>query len=145
MVSPVIDSIERWLMLSHSTTDALAEEERRKAAKKAKKADAKAKANAAVTPAKGMSAFETKRSNAQQTSGSTANKEEESTAVVDEDPKGEKLAATEQPLEDAMKLLLPLQQLNSPNVEIWTMTFDVAYRQSELYFASLSVNSHMCR
>ena len=53
--------------------------------------------------------------------------------MVDEDPKGEKLAATEQPLEDAMKLLLPLQQLNSPNVEIWTMTFDVAFRQSELY------------
>ena len=35
-------------------TDVLAEEERRKAAKKAKKADAKAKASAAVTPAKGM-------------------------------------------------------------------------------------------
>ena len=45
-------------------TDALAEEEKRKAAKKAKKADAKAKANAAVTPAKGMPAFEIEGSKA---------------------------------------------------------------------------------
>ena len=45
-------------MLQIARIDALAEEERRKAAKKAKKADAKAKANAAVTPAKGMLAFD---------------------------------------------------------------------------------------
>ena len=53
-LSCVFDAIERWLMLQIARIDALAEEERRKAAKKAKKADAKAKASAAVTPAKGM-------------------------------------------------------------------------------------------
>lgn len=57
-------------------------------------------------------------------------------AAKDDDPEGLKLLAVSDPLEQAAKRLLPLQQLQSNSLDTWIVTYDVAIRrrQSQLNF-----------
>lgn len=51
--------------------------------------------------------------------------------VVDEDPNGQKLAATATPLQEAMKFLAPLERQAASRVETWLLAFDVALAGSK--------------
>lgn len=52
--------------------------------------------------------------------------------IVDEDPKGEKLAATATPLEEARKFVEPLERQAASRIETWLLSFDVAFAGREL-------------
>lgn len=50
----------------------------------------------------------------------------------DEDPEGQKLLTTADPLGDAMKWLKPLETLAKDRVDVWVTIYDVTVRQSML-------------
>jgi N-alpha-acetyltransferase 15/16, NatA auxiliary subunit len=89
--------------------------EKKKAAKKAKKAAKKAEeqANAAAAAAAAVAA----------TTG------DQKDAKKDEDPRGEKLVKTDQPLEEAVKFLKPLQEFSPTLIETQLLAFDVHFRR----------------
>ena len=94
--------------------------EKKKAAKKAKKEAQKAEREAAEKAAK------------QDPNKTSANKSKASDEIKkkDEDPNGLKLAATSNPLGDAMKFLGPMLQLSPKNIEGQIAGFDVYIRRS---------------
>lgn len=47
--------------------------------------------------------------------------------VVDEDPNGDKLAATNSPLEEARKFVSHLERQAASRLETWLLSFDVAF------------------
>ncbi|WVQ81930.1 hypothetical protein IAT38_004057 [Cryptococcus sp. DSM 104549] len=89
------------------------EAERKKAAKKAQKAEQKAKKAALASGDK-----------------------KEEPPLPDEDPNGSKLLKTETPLDDALKLWKPLEQMASSRVEVWTTGYEIFIRK-KLYLAAL--------
>jgi peptide alpha-N-acetyltransferase len=99
---------------SNGADDAEAELERKKAAKKAKKAAEKAAAEAASK----------EKPNAPKPAEGPVKK-------VDEDPNGEKLAATKTPLEDALKFLNPLLEFSPKLVEGQLLGFEVQLRRGK--------------
>ncbi|KAI5301450.1 hypothetical protein KEM55_001724, partial [Ascosphaera atra] len=94
--------------------ETMSEADKKKAAKKARKekerADAEAAAKKAAATSKSSDADEKK---------------------VDEDPNGEKLVHTEDPLGAAVKVLSPLLKLDLKDVEVQTLGFDVFLRQNK--------------
>jgi hypothetical protein len=60
-----------------------------------------------------------------------AEKDEEETKAVDDDPDGLKAVSVEDPLEQAAKLLLPFATENHKFLQIWFVSYDVAVRRSE--------------
>jgi N-alpha-acetyltransferase 15/16, NatA auxiliary subunit len=95
--------------------------ERKKAAKKAKKEAQKAEREAAekaakVDPNKGAK---------------KKDEDKEGVKKKDDDPDGAKLAATTDPLGDAMKFLEPLLQFTARNVAVQTVGFEVFIRRSK--------------
>ena len=90
------------------------EAERKKAAKKAQKAEQKAR-KAALSSGDGK-------------------KEEQ--PIPDDDPTGIKALKTETPLEEALKLLKPLQKLAAGRIETQTLAYEIYIRQG-LYLAAL--------
>ena len=88
--------------------------EKKKAAKKAKKAAKKAEeqANAAAAAA-----------------AVAATTGDQKDAKKDEDPRGEKLVKTDQPLEEAVKFLKPLQEFSPTLIETQLLAFDVHFRR----------------
>lgn len=95
--------------------------ERKKAAKKAKKEAQKAEREAAEKAAK----------QDPNKAGSQKGRDGED-AKKDDDPTGAKLAATTDPLGDAMKFLGPLLQFSPKNIEGQIAGFEVYIRRSEL-------------
>ncbi|KAG5519500.1 hypothetical protein PMAC_002128 [Pneumocystis sp. 'macacae'] len=63
-------------------------------------------------------------------------KNEEEGLNIDDDPNGNKLIQTENPLQEALKFLLPLQLLDLNNIHIYIMEFEVYFRQ-EKYLQAL--------
>lgn len=55
----------------------------------------------------------------------------------DEDPKGEKLLQTSDPLAEAMKFVTPLLEFSPKNIEAQQISFEVFIRRSKLYHPSL--------
>ena len=49
----------------------------------------------------------------------------------DEDPEGLKLVSVPDPLERAAKLLNPLANLTTNNIDVWATIYDVAMRRSK--------------
>ncbi len=86
------------------------EAERRKAQKKAQKADSKAKKSAPPAPADG--------------------KKDEPT-LPDADPEGSQYLKECDPLKAIEKLLAPLYRVGSDNIDFWFIAFEVAMRKSE--------------
>lgn len=60
-----------------------------------------------------------------------ANDEKEAApaAPVDDDPDGLKLINTPKPLEEAAKLVRPLENLQPQDIRVWAMDFDLALRR----------------
>lgn len=58
----------------------------------------------------------------------------EEAPVPDDDPNGEKLLKTETPLEDAAKLLLPLEKLASERIETWTTAYEIESRRGAVSY-----------
>jgi len=58
----------------------------------------------------------------------------EAPAPRDEDPDGLKLLSVSDPLEQAAKLLAPLVNLASDNLDAWIALYDVAIRRSKGFF-----------
>jgi N-alpha-acetyltransferase 15/16, NatA auxiliary subunit len=94
--------------------------EKKKAAKKAKKEAQKAEREAAEKAAK------------QDPNKATQKGKEEDTKKKDDDPNGLKLAATTDPLGDALKFLWPLLQFSPKNIEGQIAGFEVFIRRSTL-------------
>jgi peptide alpha-N-acetyltransferase len=94
--------------------------ERKKAAKKAKKEAQKAEREAAEKAAKADP----------NKGGAQKGKDAESTKKKDEDPNGQTLAATADPLGEAMKFLAPLLQFSQKNVQAQIAGFEVYMRRS---------------
>ncbi|KAK3991022.1 N-alpha-acetyltransferase 15, NatA auxiliary subunit [Cladorrhinum sp. PSN332] len=97
--------------------------ERKKAAKKAKKEAQKAEREAAERAAK------------QDPNKGQKVKETEEPKKKDDDPNGVKLAATQDPLGDAMKFLGPLLQFSPKNIEGQIAGFEVYARRSKYLLA----------
>lgn len=98
--------------------------ERKKAAKKAKKEAQKAEREAAEKAAK-----------QDPNKAGAKTKDAEPAKKVDEDPNGLKLAATTDPLGDAMKFLGPLLQFSPKNIDAQIAGFEVFMRRSESFKA----------
>lgn len=94
--------------------------EKKKAAKRAKKEAQKAEREAAEKAAK-----------QDPNKASVKGKDNEEAKKKDEDPNGLKLAATNTPLEDAMKFLVPMLQFSPKNIDGQIAGFDVYIRRSE--------------
>ncbi|WVN90218.1 uncharacterized protein L203_105454 [Cryptococcus depauperatus CBS 7841] len=94
------------------------EAERKKATKKAQKAEAKAKKVAAAS----------------------GDKKEEA-PLPDDDPNGLKLLKTETPLDDALKIWKTLETLRSEEVETWIWGYEI-YMRKKLYLAALRCLLH---
>jgi N-alpha-acetyltransferase 15/16, NatA auxiliary subunit len=61
----------------------------------------------------------------------SANKDDDlSEPPKDDDPDGQKLLTTANPLSDAMKWLKPLETLTKDRVDVWVAIYDVTTRQS---------------
>ncbi|KAF8067854.1 NMDA receptor-regulated protein 1-domain-containing protein [Lyophyllum atratum] len=58
----------------------------------------------------------------------------------DEDPEGLKLLSVADPLEQAAKLLLPLNNLATDNIDAWILIYDVAIRRKKLLQAVKALN-----
>ncbi|KAK1831929.1 N-alpha-acetyltransferase 15, NatA auxiliary subunit [Podospora conica] len=99
--------------------------ERKKAAKKAKKEAQKAEREAAEKAAK----------QDPNKAGAQKGKDAEDTKKKDDDPSGLKLAATQDPLGDAMKFLNPLLQFSPLNVEAQVVGFEVFIRRKKYLLA----------
>ncbi|KAK0746853.1 NMDA receptor-regulated protein 1-domain-containing protein [Schizothecium vesticola] len=99
--------------------------ERKKAVKKAKKEAQKAEREAAEKAAK----QDPNKAGAQKA------KEAEDTKKKDDDPNGLRLAATQDPLGDAMKFLNPLLQFSPLNVEAQVVGFEVFMRRKKYLLA----------
>lgn len=97
--------------------------ERKKAAKKAKKEAQKAEREAAERAAK----QDPNKAGA----GAHKGKDGEEAKKKDDDPNGAKLAATTDPLGDAMKFLGPMLQFSPKNIEGQIAGFEVYIRRSE--------------
>ena len=95
--------------------------ERKKAAKKAKKEAQKAEREAAEKAAK----------QDPNKAGAQKGKDGEEAKKKDDDPNGAKLAATTDPLGDAMKFLTPLLQFSPKNIEGQIAGFEVYFRRSK--------------
>ncbi|KAG8934267.1 hypothetical protein FRC01_004048 [Tulasnella sp. 417] len=52
-------------------------------------------------------------------------------APVDDDPDGLKLLNTQKPLEEATKLVRPLEELRPQDIRVWTTSFDLALRRGK--------------
>ena len=52
--------------------------------------------------------------------------------VPDEDPDGTKLLKTETPLDDALKAWRALEKMASTRIEVWTAGYEILIRKSEL-------------
>ncbi|KAK0621716.1 NMDA receptor-regulated protein 1-domain-containing protein [Bombardia bombarda] len=103
--------------------------EKKKAAKKAKKEAQKAEREAAGKSAK------------QDPNKATALKTKEEDVKKDDDPNGLKLAATADPLGDAMKFLGPLLQFSPKNIEGQLAGFDVYMRRKKYLLALRCLNA----
>ncbi|KAH7345734.1 NMDA receptor-regulated protein 1-domain-containing protein [Rhizoctonia solani] len=88
-----------------------------------KKAKAKAVKAASKEPKKGTNA-----------------KEEEIPPPKDDDPDGLKLLSQEKPLEQALKLLRPLEALQVQDVDVWLTIYDVAMRRKKYLQALKALN-----
>jgi tetratricopeptide (TPR) repeat protein len=97
--------------------------ERKKAAKKAKKEALKAEKEAAEKAAK--------------QDPNAAKKEEETGKKKDDDPNGDKLAATQDPLEEATKFLKPLLEFSPKLIEAQIAGFEVYMRTSKCLFRNV--------
>jgi peptide alpha-N-acetyltransferase len=106
---------------SHANGDDAAE--RKKAAKKAKKEAQKAEREAAEKAAK----------QDPNKGGAQKSKDGEETKKKDDDPNGVKLAATTDPLGDAMKFLWHLLQFSPKNIEGQIAGFEVFIRRSKSF------------
>jgi len=95
--------------------------ERKKAAKKARKAAQKAELEAA----------------AKKNEPNKSTTPEGEAKKVDDDPNGLKLAATTEPMVDAMKFLTPLLQFSPKNIESHIAGFEVYIRRSKFQFDCL--------
>lgn len=95
--------------------------EKKKAAKKAKKEAQKAEREAAERAAK------------QDPNKAQKSKDTEEVKKKDDDPNGVKLAATQDPLGDAMKFLGPLLQFSPKNIEGQIAGFEVYVRRSKCF------------
>lgn len=95
--------------------------ERKKAAKKAKKEAQKAEREAAEKAAR----------QDPNKAGAQKGKDGEEAKKQDDDPNGAKLAATTDPLGDAMKFLTPLLQFSPKNIEGQIAGFEVYFRRSK--------------
>ncbi|KAG8761893.1 hypothetical protein FRC11_012500 [Ceratobasidium sp. 423] len=89
-----------------------------------KKAKAKAVKAASKEPKKGNNA-----------------KEDEVPPPKDDDPDGLKLLGQEKPIEQALKLLRPLEALQVPDVEVWFTIYDVAMRRKKYLQALKALNT----
>ena len=61
------------------------------------------------------------------------NTSEQKDAKKDDDPKGEALAKTDKPLEEAVKFLKPLQELSPSLLETQLLAFDVHFRRGFVF------------
>jgi peptide alpha-N-acetyltransferase len=110
--------------------------ERKKAAKKAKKEAQKAEREAAEKAA---------RQDPNKAGGaSQKSKDGEETKKKDDDPNGTKLAATTDPLGDAMKFLGPLLQFSPKNIEGQIAGFEVYIRRGEFPHPIRQADSYVC-
>ncbi|CCJ30407.1 unnamed protein product [Pneumocystis jirovecii] len=57
--------------------------------------------------------------------------ENEEESNIDDDPNGNKLLQTENPLQEAIRFLSPLQSLNLSNIHIYIMEFEIYFRQGK--------------
>lgn len=97
---------------SGGDADIVAEEdeaERKKAAKKAQKAEQKAKKAAAAA----------------------SDGKKDDPPAPDDDPNGTKLLKTETPLDDALKLWMPLKTLAASRIETWTTGYEIYIRKGK--------------
>ena len=92
--------------------------ERKKAEKKAKKE--REKAEKAEAERKAAAAAK-----------ATAKGDDGETKKEDQDPNGEKLLQTKQPLEDALRFLQPMLELAPKNIEAQNVGFEVYLRRSK--------------
>ncbi|KAK9721134.1 hypothetical protein K7432_003662, partial [Basidiobolus ranarum] len=65
----------------------------------------------------------------------------QATKKVDEDPNGDKLASTENPLGEALQFLTPLQELAGNRIETHLLGFEIYIRQSKLLLALKALKS----
>ncbi|CAE6469397.1 unnamed protein product [Rhizoctonia solani] len=70
----------------------------------------------------------------------TNTKEEEIPPPKDDDPDGLKLLSQEKPLEQALKLLRPLEALQVQDVDVWLTIYDVAMRRKKYLQALKALN-----
>ncbi|KAL0572589.1 hypothetical protein V5O48_009367 [Marasmius crinis-equi] len=100
-----------------------------KAKKKAKKAAQKEKVQEDL-----------KKANASTNANANEDKGLEPTPPKDDDPEGLKLLACEDPLERAAKILQPLVDLETEDIEVWGCVYDVAIRRKKLLQAIAALN-----
>ncbi|KZZ91345.1 Alpha-acetyltransferase 15, NatA [Ascosphaera apis ARSEF 7405] len=93
----------------------LSEADKKKAAKKARKEKEKAEAEAAAKKA----------------AAATAKNSDDEVKKVDDDPNGEKLVETKDPMGDAMKYLTPLLKLTPKDIEVQSLAYEIYMRQDK--------------
>lgn len=103
--------------------------ERKKALKKAKKEQQKLE----KAEADKKEALKTSKGNAKSADGEVKKE--------DPDPLGKTLLETKEPLQDAMKFLTPLLDLNADNFDAQRLGFEVYYRRSKSIFPSLGLTA----
>ncbi|CAE7222157.1 unnamed protein product [Rhizoctonia solani] len=67
-------------------------------------------------------------------------KEEEAPPPKDDDPDGLKLLSQEKPIEQALKLLRPLEALQVQDIDVWLAIYDVAIRRKKYLQALKALN-----
>ncbi|KAG4303848.1 hypothetical protein PORY_002736 [Pneumocystis oryctolagi] len=67
------------------------------------------------------------------------NERENNIQNVDDDPNGNKLIQTENPLEEAFRFLLPLQPFSINNIHVYIMEFEIYFRQKKYLKALKSI------
>ncbi|KAI9825577.1 MAG: N-alpha-acetyltransferase 15, NatA auxiliary subunit [Phylliscum demangeonii] len=124
-------------------TEAGRDDERKKAVKKAKRAQQKQEKMESVKAANAAHAIATATATAAATANGAANANGAVNAPApqteprkqDDDPLGTKLAATAEPLKDAMKFLEPLLEFCPGMIEAQTMGFEVFLRRKKYLLA----------
>lgn len=111
MLSQIYAELAQVPSIADGSAALKAEEDAKKAAQKAKKSVGKGKAGA-----------DSKKT----ATSTTKNADDEPMKVVDEDPNGEKLAATFTPVAEARKFLGPLEREAGSRLETWCLSFDLA-------------------
>ncbi|KAI5478629.1 hypothetical protein MNV49_004771 [Pseudohyphozyma bogoriensis] len=103
------------------------------AAEKKKEEEAKAKAEEEKEKSKKKVVDEGKKP----ANKKAAEEDEVPPPAVDQDPSGDKLLATKEPLDEALKFLKPLEKVAAGNVGTWLISFEVAIRR-EKYLQALT-------